>query len=228
MKPMSEAPASPSSGALQRVVYFMVKNSLLLWGLLFHRIQKIFYGNGHFAGGRLLVSNHQSNLDPGLIGAVLPCQSNFLAKKELFSVPVIGWIIKTCNGIPLDRGGVDRGALKRAIHVLRTGEKLLLFPEGTRSLDGQLGQGKPGAGMIAAMAGVPCVPIYIDGSGKAMPKGASMIRPHKIKVLFGEPFSLPQKSEGTSTKEYYQQCADEMMSRIAEVRDRYFSSMTQA
>ena len=74
--------------------------------------------------------------------------------------------------------------------------------------------------MIGAMAGVKCVPVYVDGTGRAMPVGAKMIRPCKIRVGFGEPFSLPERPEGAGSKEYYQLCADVMMERIAQVRSR--------
>lgn len=205
---------------MQRLVYGIVKNSSRLFGLVYNRLEGNVFGEGHFDGPTLLVCNHQSNLDPPLIGCMVPCQAYFLAKKELFDIPVLGWIIRKCNALPLDRGGVDRAGLKKAIESVRSGGKLILFPEGTRSLDGTLGAGKPGSGMIGAMAGAKCVPVYIDGSGAAMPRGAKFMRPCKIRVSFGEPFLLPERAEGMGSKEYYQLCADEMMDRIARVRDR--------
>jgi len=210
----------PNRSLLQRIVYAFVKYGSRTWGMLYNRLEGRFFGQGHFDGPTLLVSNHQSNMDPPLIGCLVPGQSFFLAKKELFGVPVLGWLITTCNAIPLDRGTVDRAGMKRAVDVVRNGGTLLLFPEGTRSLDGELGSGKPGAGMIGAMAGAKCVPVFIDGSGAAMPRGASFMRPRKIRIAFGEPFRLPERSEGIGSKEYYQRCADEMMDRIGQVRDQ--------
>lgn len=217
----------PASGFVQKFVYWMVKNSALLLGLLYNRLERRIIGEGHFDGPALIVSNHQSNMDPPLIGASMPVQSYFLAKKELFDIPILGWIIATCNAIPLDRGGVDRAGLKRAIEVVRNGGKLVIYPEGTRSLNGELGPGKPGAGMIGAMAGVKCVPAFIDGSGAAMPRGATIMRPHKIRIAFGEPFDLPERAKEMSAKEYYQLCADEMMDQIARVRDQVLCAQRQ-
>ena len=153
------------------------------------------------------------------MGCVIPPLVHNLAKKELFRVPFIGQWVWLVGAIPVDRDGADSKALRKAVDVIRNGGRFLLFPEGTRTNDGSLGPGKPGVAMIAAMSKARVVPVYVDGTFEAMPRGASGIRPHKVVVNCGEPFELPKRPKGMAGKEYYQLCADEMMERIAALRD---------
>ena len=110
-------------------------------------------------GGVLLAANHASNLDPTLIATSLWRPCHFLAKEELFRIPILGWIIANVNSHPIRRDGVDRKALRDTVEVMTSGNMLLLFPEGTRTRDGELQEAKPGAAMIAAQANVPIVPV---------------------------------------------------------------------
>lgn len=115
-------------------------------------------------GPVLLASNHQSNLDPPLIGAFHAREIHFVAKKQLFERPLMAAVIRFFNAIPIDRSGVDRAALKEIRATLDGGEDLLVFPEGTRSRDGRLGTPRHGLGMIMAMAKVDVLPLFVDGS----------------------------------------------------------------
>jgi len=213
----SETPSGASR--LQRWFYCFVTIVVYLWGLAYHRLERRGRIPRNLEGPLVFVSNHASNLDPVLIGASIPDMLHFLAKKELFAIPVLGWLVRSLNSIPLDRRGIDRAALRTAVGALRQGGKLLLFPEGTRSKDGSLGRARAGAGMIAAMGKARIAPVYIEGTREAMPVGASWIRPRKVRIVFGDPVDLPARPEGVSNKEYYQRCAEEMMERIAQVRD---------
>jgi 1-acyl-sn-glycerol-3-phosphate acyltransferase len=171
-------------------------------------------------GGRLLISNHASNLDPMLVGSPLPRICRFLAKEELFEVPLFKYWMRAVGALPIHRGGVDRKAMGACVRLLKTGSLLVIFPEGTRTRDGLLGGGKPGVAMIAAQAGTPCVPTYVDGSFESFPRGGKFPRPVKIHVWYGPSFDLPPRQEGAGTKEHYQACADAMMARIGELRER--------
>lgn len=169
------------------------------------------------AGPVLLVANHASLLDPPLVGAVAPRPLSFLAKAELFEVPLFGRLIRALNARPVRREGADPAALRTALRVLEEGAALLVFPEGTRSDDGALRAAKPGAGMLAVLSGAPVVPVYIRGSGRAWPRGARWPRPGKITVSFGPALSF-ERPDGPSRKEQYQAASDEMMAAIARLQ----------
>jgi len=116
------------------------------------------------AGACLFAANHQSMLDPPLVGSSLPREISFIARRSLFDNPVFGFVIRACHSIPVDRGEADIGAIRSALAALAGGEGLLIFPEGTRSHDGVMMGPKAGAGLLACKSGVPVVPIHIRGN----------------------------------------------------------------
>ncbi len=137
-------------------------------------------------GGAVIASNHLSFLDPPVVGSALPRRTYYFAKSELF-VPVFGWIIRKCYAFPVERGGADTRALRHAIDLLRAGELLTMFPEGTRSQDGQVHECDLGAALAAARAGVPLVPCALTGTNEVLPVGAKYFHRGKIAISFGEP-----------------------------------------
>jgi 1-acyl-sn-glycerol-3-phosphate acyltransferase len=141
-------------------------------------------------GGVLILSNHQSYLDPVVLGAKLIRPLSFLAKSELFEVPGFGWMIRNLNAFPVRQGEGDIGAVKETIRRLQEGHALNMFPEGSRSDDGEIAPMQSGIGLIARRAGVPVVPAVIDGSFAAWPRGKKIFRPHPIRVQFGPPMDL--------------------------------------
>jgi 1-acyl-sn-glycerol-3-phosphate acyltransferase len=171
------------------------------------------------AGAALIVANHASVLDPPLVGAVAPRKLCFLAKAELFEVPLFGRLIWALNARPVRREGSDPRALKSALRLLEEGRALLLFPEGTRSPDGALRPAKAGAGMLAVMSGAPVIPAYISGSGRALPRGRVLPRPARVRVTFGPPLQFAGGGE-QQRKERYREAAEAMMRAIADLRDR--------
>lgn len=187
---------------------------------LLFRLEVIGVNNVPASGPVILASNHASNLDPPLIAARLSRQCHVLAKEELFSVPLLGWLIRHLNARPIRRGVVDRAALRQCADVLNQGNILIIFPEGTRTRDGRLQEAKPGAAMIAAITGAPIVPVYLDGTFGAMPRGRGFPRPRKVKIYIGKPFIPPSGARsGTGSKrELYELLAAEMMARIAELK----------
>lgn len=187
--------------------------------LLFFRMKVHGLENFPGEGGVMLVSNHASNVDPPLVGCFLPRPIYTLAKAELTSIPLFGpFLVRGCYAIPLRRVGVDRRAMKKCVDLMKGGEIVSMFPEGTRTWDGELQRGKPGSAMIAVQSGATCVPVYIDGSYRVWPRWRWYPLPRKIDIYYGEPFELPERAAGQSSKDYYQQCADEMMRRIAALR----------
>jgi 1-acyl-sn-glycerol-3-phosphate acyltransferase len=164
------------------------------------------------------VANHASYLDPCIVGCRMRRHFHSLAKSELFRVPGFGTLLRAVHAHPIRRQGLDRQAMRKCAELIRSGELLLLFPEGTRTRDGNLGLGKPGAAMIAVQAGAACIPAYVEGSYDVWSRARRLPRPGKLRVYFGSPFALPPRAEGMSSKEHYVLCAAEMMRRIAALR----------
>ncbi|WP_297445757.1 lysophospholipid acyltransferase family protein [Desulfurobacterium sp.] len=166
-------------------------------------------------GPVLVVSNHRSFVDPPLVAyAVMKRPVFFMAKEELFKTPILSSLIKHWgNGFPVKRGSSDLKALKTALAVLKKGELLAIFPEGTRAPTGKFLKPKIGAGMIAVKANVPVVPCLITGSENLLPKGAKFLRPANVKIKFGKPFKLNLEDK----KKNYVKAADIMMEKIKEL-----------
>nr|WP_263325890.1 lysophospholipid acyltransferase family protein [Neobacillus sp. Marseille-Q6967] len=140
-------------------------------------------GTEHFPteGGVLLCSNHIHNFDPIIAGISAPRPVHFMAKEELFSVPVLGNIVRKCNAFPVKRGMSDREALRKGLAVLKDQHVLGLFPEGTRSKTGEIGKGLAGAGFFALRSEAAVLPCAIIGPYKSF---------HKVKVVFGPPIDM--------------------------------------
>ncbi len=169
-------------------------------------------------GGVLIVSNHRSFLDPPLVAyAVYKRPVFFMAKEELFEVPILSSLIKHWgNGFPVKRGGSDTKALKTSISLLSAGKVLCVFPEGTRAPKGKFLKAKPGAAMLAMKAKVPIVPCLIEGSEDVLPRGSKLPRPGNVLIRFGEPFFIKQtKLDRQSVREV----SEILMQKIRELRD---------
>ncbi|MCB9010847.1 MAG: 1-acyl-sn-glycerol-3-phosphate acyltransferase [Actinobacteria bacterium] len=181
---------------------------------LFRTVYRLRRGGGHnvpATGPVLFVSNHVSGMDPPLLGAgALPRRLHFMAKKELFAHPVASWIISRVGAFPVDRGAADRNAIRVAKAVLNRGDALLMFPEGTRSDDGQLGPAWPGAGSLALDDGVRVVPMAIWGSQH---------RFGPVRIEVGPPLDLSDLTEGSRAARA-RVAADRMMVAIAELLER--------
>jgi 1-acyl-sn-glycerol-3-phosphate acyltransferase len=141
-------------------------------------------------GGILLVCNHQSYLDPIMFGVQLVRPISFFAKAELFKNPAFGAFLRSLRAFPVRRGEADLGAMKEAIRRAQQGEAVLVFPEGTRSLTGQIKPFEAGIGLLARRAGVPIVPAVIDGTLAAWSKGDKLPRPHPVRVAYGPPMDM--------------------------------------
>jgi 1-acyl-sn-glycerol-3-phosphate acyltransferase len=157
-------------------------------------------------GGLLIVANHVSQKDPPLVGvAAMPRYVYYMAKEELFRIPLVGRFIFRAGAFPVRRGGADRDAIRTAREILARGDALLMFPEGTRSKDGRLRRPWPGAGALALEPGVTTVPAAIWGTQR--PLGPA-------RVVFGPPIDLSDLTEG-SRSQRAQAAADRVMAAIA-------------
>jgi 1-acyl-sn-glycerol-3-phosphate acyltransferase len=138
-------------------------------------------------GPCIIAANHCSFFDPPLVGVACKRAIHYLARKSLLEWPVLGPIFPELNVIPVDRKNADRSALMGAIRVVKSGGAVLIFPEGTRSPDGNLQPAQPGIGMIVAKTGAPVVPVRISGSYEAFPRDRALPRKVPVTVFIGAP-----------------------------------------
>lgn len=143
-------------------------------------------------GGVLVLSNHQSHLDPVLIGLACDRRLNYLARQTLFRFTPFRWLIQSLDAIPIDREGLGLAGLKETLRRLKRGEMVLIFPEGTRSRDGEVAALKPGFSALAGRAGVPLVPVAISGAYDTWPRRRLLPWPSTIHIHFGAPI-LPHE-----------------------------------
>lgn len=163
----------------------------------------------------LIVGNHASLLDPTTIGWGIAREIHYLGRKDLFRPPVLSWLLPICNVLPVDRNGKDISGLRGIIKMLKSGQSVLVFPEGTRTLDGTLQPAEPGAGLLAVKGGVRVLPTRVFGTYEALPRGGGGYRRYPLRVVIGKPY-WPAIPPGG--KPSYQAIADEMMAKIAELK----------
>ena len=200
------------------MLYAILKPLAVALMRLYFRIEARGAEHVPLVGPVLLVANHVSLLDPPIIGGMSRRPLSFMAKEELFRVPLFGWLIRNLNARPVRRDNADPRALKDALKVLHAGEALLVFPEGTRGPEGAVREAKPGAGLLAVMSGAAVVPVYIQGTGRALPRGRLWPRPAKVIVRFGPPLSF-KAPPSDGRREHYRAAAGEMMRAIAQLGD---------
>lgn len=136
-------------------------------------------------GGGLICANHQSLLDPILVGAACDRRLNYLARKSLFKYRALAKLMDWYDAIPLEREGMGLGGVKESLRRLKRGELVVLFPEGTRTNDGQLGTIKPGFSVLAQRSQVPLIPATISGAYDAWPRDRRWPRPAPLWIQFG-------------------------------------------
>ena len=167
-------------------------------------------------GPAIMAANHQSYFDPPLVGITCKNELYFLARKSLFDIPFLGPLISRVNALPVDLSKGDVSALRTVINLLKAGNRTVIFPEGTRSLNGQIQQARPGIGMIVAHTLAPVVPMRIFGSFEAWPKGGK-IKPHSITVVVGKPIRFTREDFAASNREVYQKVSEQILAAIAAI-----------
>ena len=157
----------------------------------------------------LICANHSHALDPVLLAAAMPKTTRLraMAKKQLFSIPIVGWLITKLGAFPVDRGHSDISAVKNAIRALRDGYHLVVFPEGTRVREPGSVRAKGGVAMIAIRSGVKLMPVFISNDKRLF---------HRVKIVFGQPYA-PLYTGRRGTAEEYQANADEIMRQVYEL-----------
>ena len=167
-------------------------------------------------GGVMLCGNHVSYIDPPALGAGATRPVHFMAKLELFRIPVLGFLIRHVGAFPVKRGTADRSALKKAVELLKNGEIVGMFPEGTRSLDGKFKPPEPGVGMIALRARVPVVPVALVNTEKLLPPHSFLFKFSRVKVVYGKPVPLDDM-DGQGGREAIEEVGRRIMSAIGQL-----------
>lgn len=180
--------------ALARTWYKLVKTGAATWFAAFGGWRSSGFENMPEAGGVILVSNHLSYLDVFILGIGVRRPLNYVARSTLF-IPGLGTFIRSVGGFPIQREGMGASGMKETLKRLRSGGVVTLFPEGTRSPDGELGELKAGIALLVSRAGVPVVPAGVAGTFSAWPRGRLFPRPYPIRVHYGPPIN-PSDLEG--------------------------------
>lgn len=162
-------------------------------------------------GGMLLCPNHTSDVDPLIIAAALPVDSrlHFMGKAELFQNPLLNWFFRKLGGFPVQRGGSDITAVKTAIQVLKDGDNLMIFPEGTvirngiGCADGLPAHAKAGIAVIGVRTGATMIPVFVSQGKKLF---------HRTRVVFGKPYE-PVYTGRRGTSEEMQKIADDILTQ---------------
>jgi 1-acyl-sn-glycerol-3-phosphate acyltransferase len=213
---MSEAFPQVRMSPLYGVCHYAIRVS---WDIFF-RGEVAGVENLPKTGPFLIAGNHASHLDPPLIGCHVPRQMCFFARKTLWNGPLASWWLDSVGTIPVDRdGGQDVGALKRVLRSLADAKVMILFPEGTRSPNGQLQAAKPGVGFIVCKSQVPVVPARIFGSFEAFGRGAKVPRlGTPTTVVFGQPMPPAAYDDPSAGKERYQVASPRIMAAIGQLQ----------
>lgn len=193
----------------------LFKLFLLIWNRLSIRGAE----NIPDSGGVLIASNHASFLDPPVVGVGYRGRPiHFMARDTLWNSKFGTWWMSKVGCIPVSRGTGDVKALKLTIKALKEGKAVSMFPEGTRTEDGELQEAKGGIGFIIEKSECVVVPAYIDGTYKAYPKGSKGIKPIKVRITFGKPITQADFQALGSGREAYDGHAALIMERIAELK----------
>ena len=196
--------------------YWVCYHLIKLLARIFLRLRVVHRERMINHGPVILAANHQSYFDPPLAGSVSDRAIYFLARRTLLNGAILGWLLPKLNVVPVDsEGGKDRTALKALIRILRAGEGTLVFPEGQRTVDGNLQPAQPGLGLVIARTLAPVVPMRIFDAYEAWPIHEKFPRPGRVTIVVGEPIYFTQQDVEAGGKELYQRLSQRVMDAIA-------------
>jgi 1-acyl-sn-glycerol-3-phosphate acyltransferase len=176
----------------KRLWYDFLRVVFRIVGVVVFQVRIAGRNNIPAADGALIVSNHQSHLDPILVGLCFNGRLNYVARDSLFGFAPFRWLIYSLDAIPIDREGMGLNGIKESLRRLKAGEMLLIFPEGTRTPDGNVGCLKPGFLALARRAKVPLLPVAMDGAFVAWPKRNWLPKPAVIHICVGAVISAEE------------------------------------
>lgn len=197
--------------------YQFAQRCSYLYFKIFHRFEVLGIDNVPKKGAFILASNHLSFFDPPALGCKLPRNLHYFARDTLFVGP-LGSLIRSLNSIPVDREKLDLRTLRTVLSILKNGDPLLVFPEGTRSKDGQLAKVQKGIGLLIAKSGVPVLPARIHGSHEILGPGKMLPRlGKKMSLHFGKLCPYEKIDSEPSEKDRYQKMAERVMQEIKNI-----------
>lgn len=194
--------------------YSFLRNLCRIFYLIVFRITIIGKENiPKEKGGYIIASNHVSNNDPPVVGITFKGKYNFMAKEELFHKnPIFTWLITKLGAFPVKRGAKDGAqAIQKALESLKNGRIFVIFPEGTRSKDGELGRAKSGVTLIAAQAKVPVVPVFIKYGRKKFRR--------EIQISVGEMIPAERFDVDIEDRKMLKQVSATIMDEIAKLKE---------
>ncbi len=204
------------------MIYWIGWTLCLITTKFFGRIKTYGSENVPREGGVILAPNHISYIDPPAAGMGINFRRiHFMAKLELFQVPVLGFLIKAVGAFPVRQHTADRAALKTALKYLENGELVCMFPEGTRSLDGKLGEPQAGLGMIVLKSKAPVVPCALVGTRDMLPPHSKFLHFARVKVVYGEPITFEDLYEQGMNKETIAEVGRRVIQAIADLQSKY-------
>jgi 1-acyl-sn-glycerol-3-phosphate acyltransferase len=198
--------------------YWIGYNLSRLLGRLLFRFRILHRERMIQSGPVILAMNHQSFFDPPLAGNACDRPIFFLAKRSLMNVPLLGWLLPKLNVIPVNLEGNDRSALKALIRILRGGGGVLVFPEGSRTPDGNLQPALPGVGLVIAKTRASVVPMRIFGAFDAWPIGGKIHLGPRITIVVGEPLYFSDSDFEAEGRDLYLRLSQRVMDAIAALR----------
>ena len=201
-----------------KFIYVITRWQTWILGKLLFRLSVENGGNVPAEGGLLVVSNHVSHLDPPLTGSFIPGRCGYhMPKMELFKIAALRIYMLSIGSIMVNRGQ-GKAALMQAVQYLKDGMVVFIFPEGTRSKDGRLMEGKSGAVLMAIRSGCNVLPSVIIGSQHALTRGSIFLKPVKIIIRYGEPYRIQYEGDVERVpREFVQAQTAIMMQRIEEL-----------
>src|SRR5438445_3400674 len=198
--------------------YWIGYNLSRLIGRLCFRLRIMHRERMIQTGPVILAMNHQSYLDPPLAGIACNRAIYFLARRTLMDLPLFRWLLPKLNVIPVNQEGMDRSALKALIRVLKAGNAALVFPEGSRTVDGSLQPAEPGLGLVIAKTLAPVVPMRIFGAHEALPRGGGGLHFVPITLVIGEPIFFTAADVGPPAQSLYWRLSERVVDAIGALR----------
>lgn len=212
-----------------KITYFIVFRFLrrLMWVyfVIFHKIKFVNTDKVPKKGGLIVMPNHSSYFDPPTAGALgFKRNCRFMARDTLFKNKIFGCIIGNLGAFPVKRGRVDRGAWDKFIELVKAGWAVMFFPEGTRTLTGEIQDGKPGTGMLVYQTKGKVLPVYIHGAFEAWPKGGKPKLFTPITIVYGDVMSFDDLFEKPEGREVYEEITARVINRLREMKADYLKN----
>jgi 1-acyl-sn-glycerol-3-phosphate acyltransferase len=200
------------------LLYWIGWSLSLIISKAFGRLKVTGRENVPKTGPVILAPNHVSYADPPVVGAGVYRPVRFMAKKELFEIPVLGKLIAGVGAFPVRQHTADRAALKRALELLAKGEVVCIFPEGQRSPDGELMEAQSGLGMIALKSKAPVVPVALIGTDKMLRPHSPLLHFAKVRTIYGKPMTFDEFYDKGMDREAIDEVGKRVMAAIAKLK----------